>query len=95
LIDSEQLHLPRVIDLAFDLVGDRFADAALHLELGGSAVLHADAQADGEFAVIIGGVLRFAPVRGEQVADMVEGLVLERGVVLHGGVLVWVWVDGG
>ena len=39
----EQRHLPGVIDLALDLVGDRFADAALHFELGGSAVLHADA----------------------------------------------------
>jgi hypothetical protein len=44
LIESEKFHLVGVIDLALDLVGDRFADRTLHLELGGSAVLNADAQ---------------------------------------------------
>ena len=92
-MESQQLHLVGVINLALDLVGDRFADRALHLELGGSAVLNANAQADREFAIIVGGVLCLAPVRGEEFANVVEGLVLEGLIGVHSGV--WVWVDGG
>lgn len=69
---SPQLHLLRIVHMALDLVGDGLADAALHLELGGCAVGHADAQADGELAVVISGVFRLAPVRGEEFADVVE-----------------------
>ena len=50
---SQQFHLLRVIDLALDLVGDRFADAALHFELGWCAVENGDAQADGELVMIM------------------------------------------
>jgi hypothetical protein len=34
-------------------------------------------------------------VRGEEFANVVEGLVLEGLIGVHSGVLVWVWVDGG
>jgi len=81
---SQQLHLLWVIHLALDLIGDRFADAALHFELGGCAVENGDAQADGELAVFIGGVFGFAPMGGEQFADVVEGLILEGLVGVHG-----------
>ena len=80
---SQQFHLLRVIDLALDLVGDRFADAALHLELCGCAVENGDAQADGELTVFIGGIFRFAPVGGEQFADVFERLILEWLVGVH------------
>jgi hypothetical protein len=86
LIELQQLHLVGVIDLALDLVGDRFADRTLHLELGGCTVEHRDAQADGELAVFIGGVFRFAPVGGKEFADVVDGLVLEGLVGVQGGV---------
>ena len=85
-VGLQQFHLLRVIDLALDLVGDRFADAALHFELGWCAVENGDAQADGEFAVFIGGVLGFAPVGGKQFTNVVEGLILEGLVGVHGGV---------
>ena len=88
----EELHLIRVLDLAFDLVSDRFADGAFHLELGGRTVLDGDAQADGEFAVVIGGVFRLAPVGGEQFANVVDCLILDGlcGVVLHDDFGGWV-----
>ena len=69
---SKQLYLLGMVHLALDLVGDCLADAALHFQFCGCAVLNADAQANGELAVIIGGVLRLAPVRGEEFADVVE-----------------------
>jgi hypothetical protein len=89
---SQQLHLRWVLDLALDLVSDRLADRASHLELGGSAVLDGDAQADGELAVFVGGVLRLAPVSGEQFANVVDCLILDGlcGVVLHDDFGVWV-----
>ena len=87
--ELQQLHLLRVIHLALNLVSDRFADAALHLELGGCPVENGDAKADGELAVFIGGVFGFAPVGGKQFTNVVEGLILEGLVGVHGGV--WGW----
>jgi hypothetical protein len=73
------------ISASLRFVGHGFADRALHLQLGGCAFLHDDAQADGKLAVVIGGVFRLALVGGEQFADVVEDLVLDGfcGVGLH------------
>jgi hypothetical protein len=79
-----QLHICRVLNLVPDLISHCLADGAFDLELGRSAVLDGDAQADCEFAVVIRGVLRLAPVGGEQFADVVEGGVLDHLVVFHG-----------
>ena len=89
---SEEFHLLRIVHLTLDLVSDRPADGALHLELGGRAVLDGDAQADGELAVVIGCVFRLAPVGGEQFANVVDCLILDGlcGVVLHDDFGVWV-----
>lgn len=91
MLGLQQFHLLRVVHLALDLVGDRFADTALHFKLGGCAVENGDPQADGELAVFVGGVLRFAPVGGEQFAGVFEGLILEGLVCVHGGVGWFSW----
>jgi hypothetical protein len=85
-VGLQQFHLLRVVHLALDLIGDCFADAALHFELGGCAVQHGDAQTDGELAVFIGGVFGFALMGGKQFTNVVEGLILEGLVGVHGGV---------
>ncbi len=59
------------------MVGDLFADAALHFEFGRRTVDNGDAQADSQIAVFIGGVLGFVPMSGEQFADVFKVLVLE------------------
>ena len=90
-VGLQQFHLLRVVHLALDFVGDRFADAALHLELGGCAVENGDAQADGELAVFIGGVFGIAPMGGKQFADVFESLILEGLICVHIGVLGLSW----
>jgi len=42
------------ISASLRFVSVRLADGAFHLQLGGSTVLHGDALADGEFAVLVG-----------------------------------------
>ena len=66
--------------LALDFVGERLRDAAgdLQLRRRGSAV-EAHFEADAEFAVLVLGVLGFAPVGAHQLADVVEGLSVVRG----------------
>jgi hypothetical protein len=57
------------ISASLRFVSHGFADGALYLELGGCAVPHGVAEADGEFAIIGGGVLRLASTGCKQCPD--------------------------
>ena len=65
------------ISASLRFVSDRLVDGAFHLEFGESASLDGAAQANGELAIIAGGVSRLPPMGGDQFANGLKHLLLD------------------